>query len=104
MFIKGSRDFSRGDNINVEKFGAKVIQWWLTIQPLTRKAWPPTYEPLPVDFSFDYFNRGGPNGAFLVILCLSWWANALSADIDRTNFNLIIHDVRWVLEQIASRA
>jgi len=103
VFMKYGRDFSRGDNVAAEKFGAKVIEWWLTIQPTTRKAWPPVHEPLSEDFSFDYFNRGGPNGVFLMILCLSWWANALNADTDHTSFKLVIHDVRWVLEQIASR-
>lgn len=102
--MKFARDFSRGDDVNAEKFGAKVIEWWLTIQPTTRKAWPPTYEPLPDDFSFDYFNYGGPNGVFLMILCLSWWANALSPNTDHTNFKLVVHDVCWVLEQISSRA
>jgi len=102
--MKYGRDFSRGDNVDAEKFGAKVIEWWLTIQPTTRKAWPPIHEPLPEDFSFDYFNHGGPNGVFLMILCLLWWANALSANTDHTNFKLVTHDVRWVLEQIASHA
>ena len=102
--MKYARDFSRGHNVDAVKFGTAVIQWWLTIQPTTRKTWPPTYEPLPDGFSFNYFNRGGPNGAFLVILCLSWWANALTVDTDHKDFDLVVHDVHWVLEQIASNA
>ena len=100
--MKNARDFSHGDDVDAEKFGAKVVEWWLTIQPTTRKVWPPSYEPLPEDFSFNYFNRGGPNGVFLMILCLSWWANALSPDTDHKSFKLVVHDVRWVLEQVAS--
>ena len=100
--MKYARDFSRGYDVDPEKFGANVIKWWLTIQPTTRKAWPPSYEPLPDGFSFQYFNRGGPNGVFLVILCLLWWANSLSATVDHTSFGLIVHDVRWVLNQVAS--
>ena len=99
--MKYARDFSRGDEVDAEKFGAAVIKWWLTIQPTTRQAWPPTYGRLPDDFSFEYFNRGGPNGAFLVILCLLWWANALVPNTDHTNFRLVVHDVHYVLEQIA---
>ena len=68
VFMKNARDFSHGDEVDAEKFGAKVLKWWLTIQPTTRKAWPPSYRPLPGDFSFEYFNRGGPNGVFLMIL------------------------------------
>ena len=98
--MKNGRDFSRGDNVDVGTFGAYVIEWWLTIQPTTRKAWPPVYEPLPDDFSFDFFNRGGPNGVFLMILCLSWWANALTTEADHSSFRLVVHDVRWVLEQL----
>lgn len=102
--MKCARDFSRGDAVDEKKFGAAVVEWWLTIQPIGRKAWPPTYEPLPVDFSFDYFNRGGPNGVFLMVLCLSWWANALTPDTDCKNFGLVVHDIHWVLKQIANRA
>ena len=102
--MKNARDFSRGDKVDATKFGAAVIEWWRTIQPITRKGWPPTYGPLPEDFSFDYFNNGGPNGVFLMILCLLWWANALTPDMDHTSFGLVVHDVQWVLEKIASRA
>lgn len=101
--MKYGRDFTRGDAVDAEKFGRKVIEWWLTIQPTTRKAWPPTYRPLPEDFSFDYFKCGGPNGVFLVILCLTWWANALTTNTSHTSFKLVVHDVCWVLEQVASR-
>ena len=103
-FQKWARKYSRGNNVDAKKFGASVLKWWLTIQPTTRKQWPPIYDPLPNDFSFDYFNRGGPNGAFLMILCLGWWANALTVDVDLTDYTLVVNDVRWVLEQIASRA
>jgi hypothetical protein len=103
VFMKNARDFTRGDNLDAEKFGRKVINWWVTIQPTMRKAWPPNYGTLPDDFSFAYFKHGGPNGVFLMVLCLCWWANALSPDADHTNFKLVVHDVRWVLEQIASR-
>lgn len=101
--MKNARDFSRGDSVDSERFGANVLAWWLTIQPTTRKAWPPSHEPPSEDFSFEYFKRGGPNGAFLMILCLSWWANALDPNTDLTKFGLVVNDVRWVLEQIASR-
>jgi hypothetical protein len=104
VFMKYGRDFTRGDNVDADKFGRKVVQWWLTIQPTGRKMWPPTYEPLPEDFSFKYFDCGGPNGVFLVVLCLSWWANALTIDTDNIDFGLVVRDVRWVLEQVASRA
>ena len=100
--MKYARDFSRGDNVDAERFGKQVIEWWLTIQPTARKQWPPVYSPFPMDFSFDYFNRGGPNGVFLMIVCLLWWANALSPGLDYTDFRLVVHDVHWVLEQIAS--
>ena len=102
--MKFGRDFTRGDCVDAAEFGTQVVKWWCTIQPTTRKSWPPTYGPTRGDFSFDYFNRGGPNGVFLMILCLLWWANALSPGMDYTDFQLVVHDVHWVLEQIASRS
>lgn len=104
QFQKWARNYSRGDNVDPNTFGASVLNWWRTIQPTTRKQWPPTYDPLPDDFSFDYFNRGGPNGVFLMVLCLGWWAGALTADTDMTDYTSVVNDVCWVLEQIASRA
>jgi hypothetical protein len=102
--MKYAWDFSRDDNVDAEKFGKAVIQWWITIQPTTRKIWPLTYTPLPEGFSFDYFNRGRPNGVFLMILCLAWWANALTTYTDHTTFRLVVHDVHWVLEQVSRHA
>jgi len=104
QFQKWHRDPERGYFVDAEKFGNSVIKWWLTIQPTTRKQWPPVHISPPKMFSFDYFNRGGPNGAFLVILCLGWWANALDVDKNVDDYTIVVNDVRWVLEQIASRA
>ena len=104
QFQKWARKFSRGDDVNAKEFGAAVLKWWITIQPTTRREWPPTYGPLPDDFSFDYFNCGGPNGVFLMILCLGWWANALTADTDMTDYTLVLNDVSWVLTQLATQA
>ncbi|KAF9779305.1 hypothetical protein BJ322DRAFT_1013450, partial [Thelephora terrestris] len=103
QFQKWARKYSRGEDVDAEKFGEAVIKWWLTIQPTTRKQWPPTYGPLSADFSFDYFNCGGPNGVFLMILCLGWWANALTVDTNLIDYTLVVNDVSWVLEQIANK-
>ena len=103
-FQKWAQKYSRGDDVDAEKFGAAVLKWWLTIQPTTRKQWPPTYGPLPHDFTFEYLNCGGPNGVFLMVLCLGWWANALNADTDTTDYTLVVNDVSWVLGQLASQA
>jgi len=102
--MKWGRKYSRGDNVDAERFGAAVLQWWLTIQPTTRKTWPPVYGALPDNLSFNCFNHGGPNGSFLMILCLGWWANALTPGMNFDNFDTVVNDVRWVLEQIASQA
>ena len=102
--MKRHRDYSRGDNVDAGEFGQRVLEWWLTIQPTTRKDWPPIHSNPASDSSFNYFNHGGPNGTFLMILCLGWWANALAPDMDFTNFELVVDDVRWVLEQIAAEA
>ena len=104
QFQKWHRDFTRGNNVDSEKFGNSVVTWWLTIQPTTRKQWPPVHDLPPNNLSFDYFNCGGPNGVFLVILCLGWWANSLDVNKNLTDYMMVVNDVRWVLEQIATRA
>ena len=100
--MKYGCDFSRGDNVDAGTFGAKFLEWWITIQPTTCKGWPPTYDQLPKGFSFNYLNRGGPNGVFLVVLYLVWWANVLTPTTDHMSFGLVLNDVHWVLEQVAS--
>jgi hypothetical protein len=89
VYMKNARDFSRGYNVDAAKFGALSSEWWLTIQPTTRKAWPPTYEQLPEDFSFDFFNRGGPNGVFLVI---SAFCGGLTHSPPTWTHKLVVHD------------
>lgn len=103
-FQKWARKYARGDDVDAKVFGPAVIRWWRTIQPTTRKQWPPTYDPLPEDFSFDYINRGGPNGVFLIILCLGWWANALTMDAGINDYTLVVNDVSWALEQLANQS
>ena len=39
-----------------------------------------------------------------MVLCLGWWANALTADMDLSDYALVVNDVCWVLKQIAIRA
>ena len=102
--MKWGRKYSRGSNVDPKKFGAAVLKWWLTIQPVTRKNWPPVYDSLSDDFSFNYFNHGGPNSTFLMILCLGWWAKALDLGMDFMEFDMVVNDVHWVLSQIANRA
>ena len=84
------------------KFSVAVLKWWLTIQLTMQKQWPLAYNPLPNGFSFNYFNHRGPNGVFLMILCLRWWANALTVDMDLTNYLLVMNNVYWVLKQIVN--
>ena len=102
-FMKYARDFRHSNSVDPETFGAKVLGWWLTIQPTTCKAWPLSHEPPSVDLSFNYFKRGGPNGTFLMILCLLWWASALDINTDLMNFKLVVDNICWFFKQIASR-
>jgi len=47
--------------------------------------------------------KAGPNGLYLVMLTLSWWAWAIeksTATVPYTEFDLAVADVEWVLSNI----
>lgn len=84
------------------KYRDNWIGWWTVSQPRWRStgSWP---------FSMDNENSGswedfparGPNGIFLAIMAISWWAQAVESTKDFMQFEEAVDDIHWVIQQLA---
>lgn len=85
----------------VANFAVSWRRWWEGLQPSWRPQdlWPPSRD-VPTDEDWCSLHRGGNNGIFLVIMCLSWWAARATSEKDRAPFEAAKQDVTWVLEQV----
>ena len=75
--------------------------WWEGLQPSWRQqeTWPLSRDP-PTDGDWVVLRRGGINGFFLVVMCLSWWAPVARLAKERQAFDEARDDVAWVLERL----
>lgn len=76
--------------------------WWRSLQPDWRAngTWPPSRD-VPDDEDWEDLCKGGINGLFLIVMCLSWWGPVAVSNKDRADFDAAKEDVLWVFEQIA---
>lgn len=51
---------------------------------------------------WEALRQGGPNGLFMVVLALAWWAAALSNMLDDKELCDAIDDATWVMQHMAS--
>lgn len=83
------------------EFAAAWKLWWEGLQPAWRiqGTWPLGRE-VPADEDWSILRRGGNNGLFLVVMCLSWWGTTAKSKNDRATFEAAKQDVVWVLEKV----
>jgi hypothetical protein len=56
---------------------------------------------VPDDENWEGLRKGGINGLFLVVMCLSWWAPTATSKKDKADFISAKDDVMWVFQQIS---
>ena len=61
--------------------------------------WPPSHD-VPTDGGWEVLRRGGINGIFIVIMCLSWWAPLALSAAQQAVFAEARDDVIWVAERL----
>ena len=79
----------------------KWSTWWTLCQPAWRqgKGWPlPTNDPDGTDLSIKAISRG-QNGLFLVVVSTAWWASSIRSTKDWDEFDEVVKDVQWVIDQ-----
>jgi hypothetical protein len=88
-------------------FASSWWKWWRNLQPSWR-----THAPLvlsrqvPLNADWSAMEKGTPNGFFVIILALGWWALGIKHAGTVTgdgisNLMNAIDDTTWVLEQMA---
>jgi hypothetical protein len=82
--------------IKVTEFAVEWKQWWDVLQPSWRVG---RSEP-PANADWKVLQRGGSNGIFIVLMCLSWWGNAVTSPEHREVFDAAVEDVVWVLQHV----
>ncbi|EDR08980.1 uncharacterized protein LACBIDRAFT_326631 [Laccaria bicolor S238N-H82] len=87
--------------VNPDSYGSSFMAWWIAIQPDWR---------LNDDTSFNYvvpatedwrqLHKGGSAGLYTIVVALSWWIKALSAETNSSRAWSAVRDVQWVVDQI----
>jgi hypothetical protein len=85
----------------VSEFAAVWQSWWQSLQPswhiqdglLLSNA-------VPADEEWSSLCRGGSNGLFIVLMCLSWWMSKPMSSEELVTFQVAKADVLWVLQQM----
>jgi len=77
------------------------VRWWTASQPKWRstESWP---FPKGNEGGGDWagFPARGPNGVFLAIMAISWWAQAIVSAEDFVLFEEAVDDIHWVIQQL----
>jgi len=89
--------------MKVKEFAVQWKEWWDTLQPSWRSGGPELlHRDCPADADWKVLQRGGSNGIFIVVMCLSWWGKAATSPKDRELFNAAVDDVAWVLGNVST--
>jgi hypothetical protein len=86
-------------DVKAAEFGVEWHKWWRFIQPGWRTD---ETRVLPDAADWAALASGGPNGLFLVIMSLSWWARADKIQSNKVSdkFMLAVDEVHWVMTEI----
>jgi hypothetical protein len=85
----------------VGEFATVWWTWWESLQPSwrTQDSWPLSHH-VPLDEDWSGLHRGGINGLFIVLMCLSWWVSKDLSPKELEVFQEAKSDVAWVLKQV----
>lgn len=86
---------------DVPSYRNSWVEWWTLCQPSWRqnKGW-----PLPRDNASrtDWLKviARGQNGLFLVVLSTAWWAYSIVSERDWVEFDEVVDDIQWVIDNV----
>jgi len=93
---------------NISEYQPAWHAWWFAMQPdwrqkASKTSWPLSRALSPDDrHDWNHLFRAGPNGLFLLMMSLAWWAESIakSAVPQYHEFGIAVDDVLWVLSDI----
>lgn len=62
-------------------------------------GWPPLRN-LPEDADWSKLSHTGPNGVFLIMMALSWWASQVIQPALVAEFDGVVEDVNWAFMSV----
>jgi hypothetical protein len=103
LWIKSKKKDLPSD-VEADPYGSAFMTWWIAIQPKWRLADDGSFVyTMPADEDWCILHRGGSAGLCTVVVALSWWINALSADDSTIRAWTAVHDVNWVINKISEK-
>lgn len=89
---------------NTTKYKASWQAWWKGLQPKWRLLEDGTFlqEVPDTGEEWEVLRRGGPNGFFIILFALAWWAKAMKGEDDTGLLNAV-EDVTWVIRCMADK-
>lgn len=88
---------------SIKAYGGSLVSWWKGLQPEWRGGRWPLKRDKPDDDSWGTLRCAGPNGIFLVVLGIVWWANVLN-DKPPKDLVQLVEDVEWVMDAMTKTA
>jgi hypothetical protein len=102
IWVKSGRRSIKPNIANIVKYKASWQTWWQGLQPEWRLLEDGTFlqEVPDTGEEWETLRRGGPNGFFVIVLALGWWAAAMDWKDDIGLLNAL-DDVTWVVRCMA---
>ena len=87
--------------LDATAYGSKWVEWWTESQPQPRGTgvWP-LPKDIVSDISWRKFPAHGPNGLFLAVMAMSWWAHAVKSADNVPLFEGAVGDLHWVIQEL----
>jgi hypothetical protein len=87
--------------VKATEFAVEWREWWDTLQPSWRVGGSGTSQrDCPANADWKVLQRGGSNGIFIILMCLSWWSKVATSPKLREVFDTAVEDVVWVFEHV----
>jgi hypothetical protein len=99
MWLKNGHKYIFTPVINVVKYKASWQNWWQGLQPEWHLLDDGTLlqEVPDIGEQWEKLRRGGSNGFFMIVLALSWWAEAMGGKLDNAGLREAVDDITWVV-------
>lgn len=96
------RHKQQNPTVNASEFGVAWHVWWKLMQPEWRRRDQDLLlnRDVPSGETWEILARGGSNGFFLVVICLSWWFQGFQSTEPTDEFWSSVNDVTWVLNEM----
>lgn len=89
-----------GPKGKVNKFGKKMREWWMALQPDSRGGNWPLLRVVDEGESWSQVKKGGSAGIVLMVIGLNWWVRHAELVKDKNEAASVVEDVVFVLGKV----